>query len=53
MNSAAGSRTVVNHPTQRQVTAMTQPSDETRLEESAFLDELSPTTSAIVVLGYN
>ncbi len=32
---------------------MTQPSDDTRLEESAFVDELSPTTSAIVVLGYN
>jgi hypothetical protein len=32
---------------------MTQPLDEVRLEESTFVDELSPTTSAIVVLGYN
>lgn len=53
MNSERGSRSVVNHPTQRQVTAMTQSPDDTRLEEIAFVDELSPTTSAIVVLGYN
>ena len=32
---------------------MTQPVNESRLEENTFVDELSPTTSAIVVLGYN
>ncbi len=32
---------------------MTQPSEQVRLEENPFVDELSPTTSAIVVLGYN
>jgi hypothetical protein len=32
---------------------MTQPLDESRLEESGFVDELTPSTSAIVVLGYN
>ncbi len=32
---------------------MTQPVNEARLEEIAFIDELTPTTSAIVVLGYN
>ncbi|SFR73091.1 hypothetical protein SAMN05428970_1491 [Agromyces sp. CF514] len=53
MKSRERSRSVVTLPTQRQVNAMTQPSDEWRLEESAFVDELSPTTSAIVVLGYN
>jgi hypothetical protein len=33
--------------------AMTQPLDEARLDEIGFVDELAPTTSAIVVLGYN
>ncbi len=32
---------------------MTQPFDESRLEEIGFVDELTPTTSAIVILGYN
>lgn len=32
---------------------MTQPSDEGRHEEPGFVDELAPSTSAIVVLGYN
>ena len=32
---------------------MTQPLDEARLEDSGFVDELTPTTSAIVILGYN
>ena len=41
------------NPTQRQVTAMTQALDEARLDEIVVVDELSPTTSAIVVLGYN
>jgi len=40
-------------PRMRQVTAMTQPLDEPRLEEVGFVDELAPATSAIVVLGYN
>jgi hypothetical protein len=34
-------------------TLETYPFDEARLEEIVFVDELSPTTSAIVVLGYN
>jgi hypothetical protein len=38
---------------EKQVTAMTQPHDENRTDELAFVDELAPTTSAIVVLGYN
>lgn len=37
----------------RQVIAMTQPSDEVRFEEIGFVDEPAPTTSAIVILGYN
>jgi hypothetical protein len=32
---------------------MTQPTDDGRTEESGFVDELAPSTSAIVVLGYN
>ena len=32
---------------------MTQPFDESRLDEIGFVDELTPTTSAIVILGYN
>ena len=40
-------------PRRTQVMAMTQPLDEARLEEIGFVDELAPTTSAIVVLGYN
>ena len=32
---------------------MTQPYDDARLEEVGFVDELTPTTSAIVILGYN
>lgn len=32
---------------------MTQPANEVRLEEIGFVDEPSPTTSAIVILGYN
>lgn len=32
---------------------MTQPSDDNRNDEIAFVDELAPATSAIVVLGYN
>jgi len=40
-------------PPRRQVTAMTQPVNDARLEEIGFVDELAPTTSAIVVLGYN
>ncbi len=32
---------------------MTQTFDESRLEEIVFVDELTPTTSAIVILGYN
>jgi len=47
------SRNVGPHSTEEQVTAMTQPLDEARLEEIGFVDELAPTTSAIVVLGYN
>jgi hypothetical protein len=35
------------------VTAMTQPSDDSRFDENGFVDELAPSTSAIVVLGYN
>jgi hypothetical protein len=35
------------------VTAMTQPLDEIRLDDIGFVDEPSPTTSAIVILGYN
>ncbi|MCP2372583.1 hypothetical protein BJ978_003259 [Agromyces terreus] len=31
----------------------TRTSDERRVEEIVFVDELSPSTSAIVVLGYN
>jgi hypothetical protein len=37
----------------RQVNVMTQPFDDTRVEEIGFVDELTPTTSAIVILGYN
>ena len=33
--------------------AMTQDLDEARLDEIAWVDELAPTTSAIVILGYN
>ena len=33
--------------------AMTQDLDEARLDEIAWVDEASPTTSAIVILGYN
>jgi hypothetical protein len=40
-------------PRRRQVTVMTQPFDDARLEEVGFVDELTPTTSAIVILGYN
>ena len=32
---------------------MTQPLDEARLEDIGYVDELTPTTSAIVILGYN
>jgi len=32
---------------------MTQPYDDARLEEVGFVDELTPSTSAIVILGYN
>ncbi|MBM7505506.1 hypothetical protein JOD46_002963 [Agromyces aurantiacus] len=32
---------------------MTQPSDDGRHDEPVFVDELAPSTSAIVVLGYN
>ena len=32
---------------------MTQDLNEARLEEIAFVDEIAPTTSAIVILGYN
>ncbi|MCP2368765.1 hypothetical protein BCL57_002941 [Agromyces flavus] len=32
---------------------MTQPSDQGRPDETGFVDELAPATSAIVVLGYN
>jgi hypothetical protein len=32
---------------------MTQPLDEARLEDGGYVDELTPTTSAIVILGYN
>jgi hypothetical protein len=32
---------------------MTQPMNEVRLDEVVFVDEPSPTTSAIVILGYN
>jgi hypothetical protein len=32
---------------------MTQPLDEARLDDVAYVDELTPTTSAIVILGYN
>ncbi|MDF2576175.1 MAG: hypothetical protein K0S05_3087 [Agromyces sp.] len=32
---------------------MTQPLDEVRLDEVGFADEPAPTTSAIVILGYN
>jgi hypothetical protein len=32
---------------------MTQPLDEARLEDVGYVDELTPTTSAIVILGYN
>jgi len=37
----------------RQVTEMAQPLDEVRLEEIGFVDEPAPSTSAIVILGYN
>jgi hypothetical protein len=32
---------------------MTQPLDEARLDDVGYVDELTPTTSAIVILGYN
>ena len=32
---------------------MTQPMNEVRLDEVVFVDEPAPTTSAIVILGYN
>jgi hypothetical protein len=32
---------------------MTQPVSEIRLDDVVFVDEPSPTTSAIVILGYN
>lgn len=45
--------TLESIPRRRQVTVMTQPYDDARLEEVGFVDELTPTTSAIVILGYN
>jgi hypothetical protein len=33
--------------------AMAQDLDETRLDEIAWVDEITPATSAIVILGYN
>jgi hypothetical protein len=33
--------------------AMTQDLDEARLDEIVWVDEASPSTSAIVILGYN
>jgi hypothetical protein len=44
---------VETHTRKRQVTAMTQPLDEARLDDVGYVDELTPTTSAIVILGYN
>lgn len=32
---------------------MMQPADDPRLAEVGFVDEPAPTTSAIIILGYN